>query len=258
MIHILGNGLTSLIIAACLDFLKKDFRIEAKSINTYLPSVLYLKYDNEDELKLFFKIFKIDYTKDNIDFYTKEVKIGFFYDFNIHDTCSKLAKVQYLYKQNRVSNNSSMSDGLSSFYAIDLKKLYNELKQRYTLYIVNEYSTNVDKVYDTIDYDESIIPNKVSYEYVLEYDNQLKDYDYVYDCSLSNVKRYSKNTIELLSPAIFDSYCLANCYRIANYYDEAKVIKVDNVIKIGRNATKTQTKQKDVIYFVLKEENYEV
>ena len=76
---ILGDGITCYIIAACLDYDGKKFKIYGNG-NYKPPSILLLKYKTKEELKHYFYIFGIEYNDENIKEYTKRINIGYTYD----------------------------------------------------------------------------------------------------------------------------------------------------------------------------------
>lgn len=245
MIRILGSGITSLVIAACLDYQNKEFYIDG-SFSNNLPNILWLKYDNEEQKELYSDIFKID-----LNNFTKRIRIGYLYDNEIYDTVSEDMRHLYLAKQNRKNTSTCLSDGLNSFNIIKLDEIVSTLKSKYA---DKTYTNLYDFTYDTIDEKHEIV-GKSYLEFITNNSTfDMKDYDIVYDCNNSNIKRYTKSTIEYLSEPN------AKYTKILNYYDEPKIYKANDKVIIGRNATKTQTKQKDVINYIIKGEGniYEI
>ena len=250
---ILGSGASAYVIAACLDYCNQDFAIISSTKDLYMPPIMLLKC-NESELELYKQIFCLP----NISDFLQHIKIGYLFDGTIYDTMSDKMKAMYLAKQSRKQTSSSVSDSLSSFYALRLDKIVSILQQRYANKLkvckFTEQDYMLDEsvvVYDTmfpIDSD-----SKQQFEYIVQScDIDLLDYDYVYDCNVeSKVKRYSKDCTEYIVKP--------NCksIQLANYYDEVKVYEYCNgrYVKLGRRATKTQMKQEDVIRYMLKRLN---
>jgi len=256
---ILGNGLSGIIIASVLNYKGEKFKIYAKG--DYIPkNIALLKYDSNEELELLSKIFKIK----NIKKYTKHIKVG----YRIGNITTNIPQPfmidDYLKKQNRTSASSSMSDGVNEYDAILLNEIYPILYKRYSkkvkhVLIGKEVLDNLLKleninIYNTI-FDTKCNDNKPELECVVEEKNDTGDYDYIYDCSSdNNIKRYTPTTIEYCN-----DYNVYKYKTIKNYYDEPKIYKTNyaknniNWYDISRNATKTQLKQKDIIYYLINE-----
>lgn len=248
---ILGNSISAYTIAACLDYFHEDFVIYSNCDASDMPPIMLLKYSNEKELATYGKLFGID----NIRDFTKTIKIGYLYDGIVHDDITDEIQLYYLLKQGRELTKSSLSDKLSSFNAIKLNEIYDELKRKYSDRVClngisNKFIEQLKKesnVYDTI---TPVYNNyRGKYEYVTNTCYQdLLDYDYIYDCNPgSPVKRFSKNCTEYIK-------CPEQPYKqIVNYYNPHTVYieKSDfEYIRIGRSATKTQTKQEDIIKYM--------
>lgn len=239
MIRIVGSSVTSLVIASCLSYKNEDFFIDAESICINTPSVLWLEYADDAQKKLYGELFNIK----NIEQYTKHVKIGYLYNDKIYDNASKEMIQSYLQKQHREVTQSCMSDGKSELNVILLQKIMPIIAKRYE----NKLCKNVkyDFTYDTIDANH-LISTKASVEYLCKNTNvKLHEFDIVYDCNDSNVKRYTPGCIEYIDKP---NTC---CIEIPNYYASPKMYLHNNTLLIGRNATKTQFKQKDVIEYLL-------
>lgn len=256
---ILGNGLSGLIIASILDYYKHDFEIYASG--KYIPrNIALLKYNNDIELQLLGNILQIQ----DIKKYTKHIKIGYKVGNITTNIPTDFMIDNYLSKQNRNKANSSMSDGVNEYDAILLNDIYNILYERYSnkikdIFIGKEVLDNLLKlentnIYNTI-FDTKCNNNSPTLEYVIETENDIGDYDYIYDCSSdSNAKRYTSYTTEY-----YNDYNIYNYRTIKNYYEEPKIYKTNyiknniNWYDISRNATKTQLKQKDIIYYLINE-----
>ncbi len=256
---ILGNGLSALIIASILDYFGKDFDIYASG-QYRKQNISLLKYNNEEELIILGKLLQIK----AIHKYTKHIKVGYKIGNIITNMPSDSIIDNYLEKQHRDKANSSMSDGVNEYDAILLNEIYEILYKRYNNKIKDLFiSKNViDKlleskntnIYNTI-IDTNCNDNTPTFEYIIEENNDIGNYDYIYDCSKdSNVKRYTTSTTEYCS-----DYNIYKYRTIKNYYDEPKIYKTTyiknniNWYDISRNATKTQLKQKDIIYYLVNE-----
>ena len=256
---ILGNGLSGLIIASILDYYEQDFEIYA--FGKYTPrNIALLKYNSEVELQLLGNILQIK----DIKKYTKHVKIGYKVGNIITNTPQPFMIDDYLKKQNRTLANSSMSDGANEYDAILLNEVYDILYKRYNkkikeVFISKEVLDNLltlenINIYNTI-FDTKCNDNKPELECVVEEKNDTGDYDYIYDCSSNyNIKRYTPTTTEYCN-----DYNVYKYRTVKNYYDEPKIYKTNytknniNWYDISRNATKTQLKQKDIIYYLINE-----
>lgn len=253
---IYGNTLTSVVIAKTLEYFQKPYELYTTKKIEIKPYILLLNFKNDEELKLYFNIFNIELTQTNIDKYVENVKVGYLYKGKVYDYLTDKMKSDYLNKQNRDGfNSSSMSDNLSSFKAINLKKVFENLKYDYQL--VNEYdysySPGVVSYYTEVN-PELIITNKNNYIYLKKNDNwNYSGYSYIYDCNFdSNIKRISKESIEFINYE-------KDCMKFENYYKEPKIIELrsnnSKHILLGRSITKSQIKQKDVIDFTIDELN---
>ena len=256
---ILGNGLSALIIASILDYYDQDFVIYASG-QYRKQNISLLKYNNESELALLGNILKIK----NIKKYTKHIKVGYKLGNIITNIPQDFMIEDYLKKQNRNLTNSSMSDSENEYNAILLNNVYDVLYKRYSKKIKDIYiSKNViDNLLqqNNINIYNTILPtecndNHGSFEFIIEESNDIGDYDYIYDCSIdNNIKRYTSTTTEYCS-----DYNIYKYKTIKNYYDEPKIYKTHysknniNWYDISRNATKTQLKQKDIIYYLFNE-----
>lgn len=242
---ILGNGVTAYVLAACFEYTKEPFEIYGP-INKKIvaPSILLLKCKDMEEAEKYLKIFNVPISEVNL--LVKTIRVGYYYDGSIHSTITEKAKDDYLAKQGRFSTTSSMSDGSSNFLAIDLSKYISKLISKYPVKPIEMYKESKDDIiYDTMD-SLKLIDNVSHLEYLVENTKfDTEDYDYVYDCSYSNVKRYTKDYIEYIEEPE-EKHTV-----ITNYYSSPKIYLHDNRIIIGRYATKTQLKQKDVIDYVI-------
>lgn len=246
---ILGNGISAYVIAACLAYKKEDFKIYADiTRKCNIPNILYLSCKNYLEAKFYLSIFDIT---ENIDDYIKEIKVGYYYNNCIHENITEEAKLNYLAKQNRANTSSCLSNAANKYLAIDLTKILSKLISKYNISDINDYKlSSKDIIYDTININNLIL-GKESKEYLVKNDIfNIQKYDYVYDCSDSDIKRYTKEFIEYIKKPNVE------CITINNYYDSPKIYKYKNIILLGRYSTKTQMKQKDIIdYIILKKGN---
>lgn len=260
--YIIGDGISGLIIASCLRH-KKIKNIDIIGDGKYkAPSILLLKYKNKAQLKKYFEIFKIDMTEENINTYTKKIKVGFMNDEKVLDAPTPEMLEIYYKKQHRKQTDSSMSDGLSSFNAILLDKVYDKLREDFAKDIIydNVTYTTIEMlkqqpnciIYNTIVPTEANI-NFAKKEHVEIASTSLGKYDYIYDCrKKSSIKRISNNCIEHVKRPL-----LLNSFKIKNYYQSpmiytARDVKLNSTwIDISRKATKTQLKQEDIIDFII-------
>lgn len=259
---ILGTGISGFIIAACLDKLNKDFTIVG-NLNDKSSSILYLKYNNEKELKLYFDIFNIEYNDNNIKEFTKKVRVGYLWtDGIIYESATDVMIEGYYHKQHRDCTKSGMSDGINTFNAINLHKIYILLKDRYLSKVINTHvDTNIlnslihkynpTTVYNTI-FKTICNCNNGSTEYVRKELSMPNGFDYVYDCRPNSIiKRYTETEVELI---VYDG---SNVIKVNNYYESPKIYSTYDVkrnttwIDISRKATKTQLKQEDIIKYIL-------
>lgn len=230
MICIRGISMTAMSVAATLDYLGIDFRIEAIDDAVIMPDILLIKHKPIYQAIL-------EYAQSDV----QPIRVGYFYDGYVHNHCSIRSKHDYLAKQNRQMTASSMSDSSNQFLAADLHDVYFKLRKKYAdrTSFVKMFSTDAF-VIDTTNYH---IPGYT--EYVVKTETDMP-YDYVYDCSKSNIKRLSRHSVEFIKkPEGMESI------PITNYYDPFKVIESPTVLRIGRSATGTQTKQSDVIDYIL-------
>lgn len=253
---IYGSTLTSVIIAKTLEYFKKPYELYTTKKIEIKPYILLLNFKTDDELKLYFNIFNIDFTQANIEEYVEDVKVGYLYKGKVYDYLTEEMKSDYLKKQNRDSfKSSSMSDNLSSFKAINLKKVFKKLKYDYQL--VNEYdysyTSNIISYYTEVN-PEITVNENTNNIYLKKNNNWIySEYSYIYNCNFdSNIKRISKETVEFINYE-------EGCMKFENYYNEPKIIELTSNnskhILLGRGITKSQFKQKDVIDFVIKELN---
>jgi len=250
--YLVGNSVTSYIIAATLDYLDYDFNIVLNDRPLEIPPILLLKYKDDEELNTLFKIFKLEPSVANIEKYTKQINVGYLYDGKIHSELTDAAKTAYLKKQKRINSPTNISDSMNSYNAILLNKIVPLLQDRYAHTIVNNIPSKNITIYNSL-YNEKYSKN-VYFEYITNEKIDLLDYDYVYDCNEhSKIKRYSRQFTEYIEkPTHIESF------EIKNYYDEPTIYTAHNVlnnvttIDIGRLATQSQLKQEDIIKYVLK------
>lgn len=260
--YIIGDGLSGLIIASCLRH-KKIKNIDIIGDGRYkAPSVILLKYKSKAQLKKYFEIFKIDMTEENINTYTKKIRVGFMNDEKVLDVPTPEMLEVYYKKQRRKQTDSSMSDGLSSFNAILLDKVYTKLRDDFSKNIVNEdidflFIDRLKEMPNSVIYN-TIIPTEANInfakkEYIEKAETSLGTYDYIYDCrKKTSIKRISDGCIEHIRFP-----WLSNLTKIKNYYKTPTIYTAHDVklnstwIDISRNATKTQLKQEDIIDFII-------
>lgn len=227
MIAILGNGISAIICAICLDRLNIEYEIFGSG-KYIAPPLLYLK---EDKYHLF-----DEYKKDLI-------KVGYLYENKIYDNLTDELKAAYLKKQNRKVTSSAVSDSVNEYYAVNLKDVYDNFDKSK---IIDKYVTLDEfKEYDLVF--NTIIPyeNKESnYLYIKKEHLDLGQYTYIYDCNLdSSIKRITENYVEYINP-------VEGSIKIKNYYDEPQIMQKDNIIYISRNATQTQLKIENIIDYI--------
>ncbi len=239
---ILGNGISAFVIASCLKYRGEKFEMYCEQNVNLIPNIMLLKYDNDEELELYKSIFEID----DIEKYLTTIRVGYYYDGKIHDNISNLEKEIYLKKQNRSNTLTSMSDSKNLFKALLLNEIYRNNYTNLKYKHLSEYLENDSNiVYDTMDIDK-LTNDGGSYEFITKNDYfDVGDYNYVYDCTESNIKRYTKETIEYIKEPNQE------CLIIKNYYNAPKIYVKNNKILLGRYATKTQMKQKDIIDYLI-------
>ena len=263
---ILGNGISSYIIAACLNFFDKEFVMLRTSNVSHMPSIMLLKYKTKKQLKMYFKLFGIKYNKKNIAEYCKEIKVGYLYNGKIRDKMTSEMKRSYLKKQNRKNSSTAVSDNIQTFDAILLHKVFDKLRCDYQRNVV--YRQNIDinelaKSYNIFDTTKTIDLNGEEFdEYLIkECPIDLGEYDYVYDCDeYSTVKRYSKGMTEHIREPNEQHIHITNYYGNPRVFDEYDLICNTHHLHIGRYATQSQTKQEDIIKYMfelLKGETHE-
>ncbi len=269
---ILGDGLSGLVIAAGLYHEGKTFTIYGNG-KYKAPEILLLKtnadywqvddvYTNDWLIQTYFEYFHIKDNKLNRKKYLKVVKIGYMSDDSrITSEPSKKDLNNYYKKQGRVKTESSMSDSKNMFVAIDLKLVYEHLKELFAKHIKiqevdNKFLDTLQELKHTRVYN-TIIPsennNPESSEYIKKEENDIGEYDYVYDCRLdTKSKRFTKHFTEY-----FEEVPNEDLIKIKNYYTtptiyEKRIIKKDSKwIDISRNATKTQLKVEDIISYMI-------
>lgn len=156
----------------------------------------------------------------------------------------------YYKKQGRTKTSSSMSNSSRKFKAMDLKDYYEYCRKVYGKYHnASLEESEYDIVFETKNSNGLLSDIKRESEYLLQANNDLKGFEYVYDCSNNNVKRYTSKATELLKPE-------EGSIKISNYYRSPKVLAEYDVstnteyIYISRNATKSQLKIVDAINYV--------
>lgn len=268
---ILGDGLSGLVVAAGLYHEGKTFTIYGNG-EYQPPEILLLKtdancwqvddaYTDDYVIKEYFEYFCIKDNRINRQKYLKKVKIGYMLeDSRITSEPSKNDLNNYYKKQGRIKTESSMSDSKNYFIAIDLKLVYEHLRE---LFAKNIRLFNVDKRFlddlDSLNHTtvyNTIIPNEnsnpESFEYIIKEENDIGEYDYVYDCRKdTKSKRFTKHYTEYFEE-------VPNAIKIKNYYT-APIIYTKEAIKrdktwidISRNATKTQLKVEDIISYMIR------
>ena len=255
---ILGDGMSGMIIAACLDYLGYDFIIYGKG-EYKSPPIMLLECDAVSKNR-YASIFEID----DIDSYIHHITIGYLFKDKIYDTPDETILYNYYLKQSRVKSGASMSNSKNEFDAIALNKVYDKLYEKYKDKIITDYIPIYEIehdyrhtiVYNTI-FDTNSNNYKPSFEYIEKTPYNNLGYSYIYDCNIkSNVKRITPVSKEYLSNDKLNH----NLIEIKNYYNEPAIYKTYNPkkdftwIDISRNATHTQLKQEDIIKYILENE----
>lgn len=255
---ILGDGMSGMIIAACLDYLGYDFIIYGKG-EYKSPPIMVLECDAISKQR-YANIFGID----DINSYICQITIGYLFKDKIYNSPNETMLYNYYLKQSRVKSGSSMSNSKTKFTAIDLNKVYNKLYKKYKNKIITDsipvYELEHDYkhtiVYNTI-FDTNANNYKPSFEYIEKTSYNTLGYSYIYDCNIeSNIKRITPVSKEYLSNDKLNH----NLIEIKNYYNEPAIYKTYNPkkdftwIDISRNATHTQLKQEDIIKYILENE----
>lgn len=154
----------------------------------------------------------------------------------------------YYKKQGRVKTSSSMSNSNTQYDAIDLKDWYDYASNKWSELVKRTVKGEFDIVFETkATFD--LLDAKRESEYIVVKQNNLKGFDYVYDCSDNDIKRYNEKCIEYTQQ-------VPNAMKISNYYGTPRVVtQFDTAtncetIYISRNATKSQLKIVDALNYI--------
>lgn len=246
---ILGCGVTGLILK-CLDIENKYYIVGSDLGGQFNSSFnmgpRILKHTIESDNFLNF----IGLKKEK-----KLFKVGYYYEGLIHNETSEKYREMYFHKTrgfNKKFENSSMNDGVSSFYGYDITKddilfLYNKIKNYFYFMNVNKISMfrkelhgnwdnedimfNYDKMIITVPintfYKLSSIDKIIRYDpvtfykinkYFLKHLGKIDDYDFIY----FPTDEYKFHRITKLNK---DYFCIESKNDFIDYYEDKIILK---------------------------------
>lgn len=239
-----GAGITGVLLCDVLKDLRPDFEIRVLG-----------KEETKKEIPLLLDISQLNFEVDAVKKLTKrKIKVGYTNDRLKTITSEPTEEMLEMYyqKQGRTKTSSSMSNSKKDFEAVDLRKWYDLALNRCSKFMsrgkVDE--SEYDIVFETknpCDLLKDITSHK---EYLLMEDNNLKGYDYVYDCSSNDIKRYNAKCTEFLHESVQGMITITNYYRSPIVLSEYDVTNELERIYISRNVTKSQLKVVDALNYV--------
>lgn len=238
-----GAGITGMLLCDVLKDLHPEFEID-----------IYGKSEMKKDIPLLLDISQLRFKSKLIDQLTKrKIKVGYT-DNKLKTIVSEPTEEMidmYYKKQNRVRTSSSMSNSKKDFEAIDLRKWYDLATNRCEKYITKKanLASHYDIIFETKNPCDILNEISSEKEYILVEDHNLKGYDYVYDCSDNDIKRYNAKTTEMIKPS-HDTVVITNYYRSPVILSEYDVANNLERIYISRNATKSQLKVVDALNYV--------
>lgn len=155
----------------------------------------------------------------------------------------------YYKKQGREKTSSSMSNSNQEYEAIDLRDWYELAKKRCGSLVEDKVKGEFDIIFETKANCDLIDNVKKEKEYILPKQCNLKGFDYVYDCSNNDIKRYNPKCVEMLKPTA-DTVLVSNYYRSPRIFSEYDTTNGIERIYVSRNATKSQLKVVDMLNYV--------
>lgn len=246
-ICILGNGITAYILALLLNENKiyiseNDLKIK-KSKDIGLSNVISIKLNDLSEEENKFLKNKINY-----DDCIVHKKAGYKYNGKIYNLATTEMIHDYLTKQKRDIIFDFKFE--TEFDAIDIVSLISKYKDN--IEVISDKNLPKENAIYFITNQQYERDSLDTSEFVVNTDNEMFGYSYIYDCDLySNVKRYSRNNNECIN-------YIENAKEVKNYYEKPKVFSEYDFKKnlekywIGRFATKTRMEQIDVLKFCIK------
>lgn len=239
-----GAGITGMLLCDVLKDLRPDFEIKVLG-----------KEESKKEIPLLLDLSQLDFEVDAINKLTKKkIKVGYTNDrlkTIVSEPTEEMLNTYYE-KQGRTKTSSSMSNSKKDFNAVDLRNWYELALNRCSKFMirgkVNE--SEYDIVFETKNPCDLLNEISSEKEYLLMEDNNLKGYDYVYDCSNNDVKRYNAKCTEFLHDSVEGMVVIKNYYRSPVVLSEYDVANKLERIYISRNTTKSQLKIVDALNYV--------
>lgn len=243
-ILIKGAGITGILLCDVLKDLRPDFEI------TILG-----KEELKKDIPLLLDLSQLDFNVKSINELTKrEIKVGYTIDklkTIISEPTEKMLEMYYK-KQNRTKTSSSMSNSKKDFYAVDLRQWYDLALNRCSKFMTRGKvdESKYDIVFETKNPCDLLSNITAEKEYLLVEDNNLKGYDYVYDCSNNDIKRYNAKCTEFLYESVRGMVTIMNYYRNPVVLSEYDIANKLERIYVSRNATKSQLKVVDALNYI--------
>lgn len=239
-----GAGITGMLLCDVLKDLRPDFEINVLG-----------KEETKKEIPLLLDLSQLDFEVKAIKELTKKkIKVGYTNDGLKTITSEPTEEMLEMYyqKQGRTKTSSSMSNSKKDFYAVDLRKWYDLALNRCHKFMTKGKidESEYDIVFETKNPCDLLVDVSGEKEYLLMEDNKLKGYDYVYDCSDNDIKRYNSKCTEFLHQSVQGMIVISNYYRSPIVLSEYDIANQLERIYISRNATKSQLKVVDALNYV--------
>lgn len=239
-----GAGMSGILLCDVLKDLRPDFEIHVLG-----------KEETKKEIPLLLDVSQLDFEIGAIkDLPKKQIKIG--YTNNglktiVAEPTEEMLDMYYK-KQGRTKTDSSMSNSKKDFEAVDLRKWYELALTRCEKFICRGKPTEslYDLVFETKNPCDLLRDITGEKEYLMMERNNLKGYNYVYDCSDNDIKRYNGKCTEYISESKQGMVVITNHYRSPVVLSEYDVANKLERIYISRNATKSQLKIVDALNYV--------
>lgn len=239
-----GAGITGMLLCDVLKDLHPDFEISVHG-----------KEESKKEIPLLLDLSQLDFEIDTIKKLTKrKIKVGYTNDGLKTITSEPTEEMldRYYDKQGRTRTSSSMSNSKSEFNAIDLRNWYDLALNRCSKFMIKGKidESQYDVIFETKNPCDLLNNVYESKEYILMENNNLKGYDYVYDCSNNDIKRYNAKCTEFLHDSVEGMIVIKNYYRSPVVLSEYDTTNKLERIYISRNTTKSQLKIVDALNYV--------